>query len=202
MDDLAIRLATDLDGTFEELVRRHADRLYSVALRLTGDPRDAEEVAQDGFVRAYRALRTYDAPRIRELQLRPWLTTIVLNLARNRRRRDARRLRIDRSLDADRSTSIEGPEAADGRAGSTDAADPAEHAARRDEAARWAALVRDLPPRYRIPIVLRYVDDLTIAEIAAVLGSPEGTVKTRLHRGLRLLRAAYLGSGLEQELSA
>ena len=53
-------LAADLDGTFEALVLAHQDRIYSIALRVLGDPRDAEEAAQDAFVRAYRALGGYD----------------------------------------------------------------------------------------------------------------------------------------------
>ena len=58
---LIVALARDLDGTFEALVLGHQDRLYSIALRMLGDPRDAEEAAQDAFVRAYRALAGYDA---------------------------------------------------------------------------------------------------------------------------------------------
>ena len=81
---LIAALAEDLDGSFEALVLAHQDRLYSIALRLLGDPRDAEEAAQDAFVRAYRALAGYDPARIRELRLRPWLATIVLNLCRSR----------------------------------------------------------------------------------------------------------------------
>ena len=77
-------MADDLDGSFEALVLAHQDRLYSIALRMLGDPRDAEEAAQDALVRAYRALAGYDAARIRELRLRPWLATIVLNLCRSR----------------------------------------------------------------------------------------------------------------------
>src|SRR6187431_3234660 len=88
MDDpLVARLVDDLDGTFEALVREHQDRLYSLALRSLGDSRDAEEVTQDAFVRAYRALRGYDAERTRSLALRPWLSTIVLNLCRNHAKR-------------------------------------------------------------------------------------------------------------------
>ena len=78
------RPGRDLDGTFEAVVLAHQDRLYSIALRMLGDPRDAEEAAQDAFVRAYRALAGYDPARIRELRLRPWLATIVLNLCRSR----------------------------------------------------------------------------------------------------------------------
>ena len=86
-DELTERLARDLDASFEALARAHADRCYSIALRTLGDPHDAEEVAQDALVRAYRALATYPADRIRALRLRPWLATIVLNLCRNRVRR-------------------------------------------------------------------------------------------------------------------
>src|SRR5512135_2864132 len=89
--DLADRLAADLDGAFETLVRAHADRLYGIALRLTGDGSDAEEVAQDALVRAYRALAGYEAERIRSLRIRPWLAAIAVNLTRNRRRRVADR---------------------------------------------------------------------------------------------------------------
>src|ERR687894_2555742 len=88
MDDtLPGALAADLDTAFERLVRSHQDRLYTIALRMLGDPRDAEEVAQDAFVRAYRAIEGYDAQRTRELRLRPWLAAIVVNLCRNRARR-------------------------------------------------------------------------------------------------------------------
>ncbi len=77
-------LAGDLDGTFEELVTAYQDRLYSFALRLTGRREDAEEVAQDAFVRAYRALGGYPAERVRAMALRAWLYQITLNVARNR----------------------------------------------------------------------------------------------------------------------
>ena len=88
-DALIAGLTANLDGTFEALVLAHQDRLYSIALRVLGDPADAEEAAQDALVRAYRALAGYDAARIRELRLRPWLATIVLNLCRSRRTRGA-----------------------------------------------------------------------------------------------------------------
>src|SRR5262245_47381975 len=84
---LASRLAADLDAALPTLLADHHDRRYPIALRLLGEPRDAEEVAQDAFVRAYRAMGAYDAERIRTLKLRPWLASIVVNLARNRRRR-------------------------------------------------------------------------------------------------------------------
>src|SRR3954452_11261294 len=83
---LAARLATDLDAAFESLVLAHQDRLFTIALRTGGDRSDAEELVQDCFVRAYRALTSYPPARIRELRLRGWLTTIRLNAGRNRAR--------------------------------------------------------------------------------------------------------------------
>ena len=74
-------LARDLDGSFERLVLAYQDRLYAFALRFCGNREDAEEVAQDAFVRAYRALKTYPADRVRALALRAWLYRIALNVA-------------------------------------------------------------------------------------------------------------------------
>ena len=82
--DVSAALAADLEGSFEQVVVAYQNRLYGFALRLTGSPQDAEEITQDAFVRAYRALATYPAMRIRTLALRPWLHQILLNVFRNR----------------------------------------------------------------------------------------------------------------------
>lgn len=181
-DALIAGLAANLDGTFEALVLAHQDRLYSIALRVLGDPADAEEAAQDALVRAYRALAGYDAARIRELRLRPWLATIVLNLCRSRRTRGAA-ARGTLSLDAPL------PTAAEPRAPSS--IGPAAVADRHAERAVWAELLLRLSPSHREAVVLRHVDGLTYPEVALALGRPEGTVKAQVHRGLAQLRAAY-----------
>ncbi len=177
---LVARLAVDLDGAFGILVTAHQDRLYTIALRFLGESRDAEEVAQDALVRAYRAMAGYDAARIRELRLRPWLASIVVNLARNRRRRlDDRRppLQLEPRADA----GIE-PAAPDDRPG------PHERAARRETILGLAAALLELPPGPRAAVVLRHVDGLSVAEAAAALNRPEGTVKAQVSRGLAQLR--------------
>lgn len=181
MDDtrLADQLARDLDGAFEALVRAHADRCFAIALRILGNAHDAEEVAQDALVRAYRALGTYEASRIRELRLRPWLATIVVNGCRNR-------LRGRRVSTTPLAPLVEaGVEPTAGLA-----TDPETLLARTSQAASLAALLHGLPLRYRVPVVLRHVHDLTYPELAEVLGRPEGTLKAQVHRGLALLRAA------------
>ena len=181
--DLTRALARDLDSAFERLVLTHQDRLYTIALRMLRDSREAEEVAQDAFVRAYRALGSYDAERIIDLQLRPWLTTIVLNLCRNRARRH---LPLSQPLDGDDERTA--PAA---RLVSNDhTGNPHDVAVRRESARAWASLVGRLPVRYRTAVVLRHVDGLSYAEMSIALGRPEGTLKAQVHRGLALLRAA------------
>jgi RNA polymerase sigma-70 factor (ECF subfamily) len=184
---LIAALVRDLDGSFEALVLAHQDRLYSIALRMLGDPGDAEEAAQDALVRAYRALATYPTDRILELRLRPWLATIVLNLCRSRIGRRAAGGRPPLSLDAAEPGTLE--PSADERDG------PAATAARRDAARTWAGLLLTLPPAYRSAVVLRHVDGLSYPELATALDRPEGTVKAQVHRGLALLRTAFEAAG-------
>lgn len=179
-DSLAAALSRDLDGSFDALVLAHQDRLYTIALRMLRDPRDAEEAAQDALVRAYRALATYDADRIRDLRVRGWLTTIVLNLCRTRGLRRAGRGAIPMSLD-DEARPVTEPTASVAQA-------PTEVAERHAERERWAARLAELPPVYRAAVVLRHVDGLSYPEAAAALGRPEGTVKAQVHRGIALLR--------------
>jgi len=171
---LAACLASDLDGTFEALVLAHQDRLFTIAHRIGGDPRDAEELVQDAFVRAYRAIAGYPPARVRELRLRGWLTTILLNASRNRRR--VRRIpTVELAFEP----------------GAEPAADPL---ARRDERDSWARLLATLSPAQRAAVVLRHVDGLSYTEIAEALGRPEGTVKAHVHRGLTALRAAIVAA--------
>lgn len=184
MDDdarLAFDLARDLDAAFERLVVVHQDRLFTIALRMLGDRGAAEEAAQDAFVRAYRALGGYESARTRELRLRPWLSTIVLNLCRNHLTRRGRARPGDRSLDADQAIGVEPVDRAHGS--------PIAIVEARDARDAWAARVLALPPAYRGPVVLRHIDGLSYPEVAAALGRPEGTVKAQVHRGTALLRA-------------
>jgi RNA polymerase sigma-70 factor (ECF subfamily) len=187
VDDLTLltTLARDLDSGFEALALAYQRRLYGLALRLTTSPPDAEEIAQDALVRAYRALATYPAERIEALSLRPWLYQIAVNVWRNR----VRRLRLrEVSLEGDDgATAFELPSAAE--------AQPERQAEANERRRELGALVATLAPRYRVAVVLRHVYELTYPEIAETLEQPVGTVKANVHRGVRILRETLLARG-------
>jgi len=176
---LAARLARDLEAAFPTLVEDHQDRLFTIALRLLGDSRDAEEVAQDALVRAFRAIAGYSPDRTAALRLRPWLAAITVNLARNKRRRHDDRhpaVQLEPML-------AEGFEPAD-----ESGTEPAMLAAGREANAAMTATLGQLPSAIRVAIVLRHVDGLSVAETAEALGRPEGTIKAQVARGLERLR--------------
>jgi RNA polymerase sigma factor (sigma-70 family) len=181
-DDLASRLARDLDKAFEALVLAEQDLVYGIALRSTRDPAAAEDIAQDAFVRAYRALSGYDAGRIRALRLRAWLAQITMNLCRNRAR--ARRSR---------------PPEVEWDASSLAVAPPADPAPRpeavvlaRESDDEWGRRLAALPDRYRTAVELRHVHGFSYEEVAVALDRPVNTVKTHVHRGVALLRTAVI----------
>ena len=169
-----------MEGTervFERLVRDHQDRIFALGYALTGNRHDAEDVAQDTFFRAYRALCAYPPDRIRNLKQKAWLHRIAVNVVRNRVRGVHPRL-----------VELNGSEP-DVRTG------PEEDVMRRAEIDELAARVAGLPPRYREAVVLRHVQELSYAEVADALGQPVGTVKANVHRGLKLLRGEDDGDG-------
>lgn len=167
MDDLANALATDLDDAFPAVVEEMGTRLFWGLRRICGDHQEAEDLTQETFIRAYRALGTYDGDRIRSLRLQAWLWTIAMNLGRNHLR--------DRSR---RPTYVE----MDGDAPDTDP-EPIDEAA-------WDRRLAELNNHQRTAVVLRHVVGLGASEIAEITGRPEGTVKADVHRGLAKLRNA------------
>jgi RNA polymerase sigma-70 factor (ECF subfamily) len=173
------RLARDVDAAFPELVAHHEDLVYGIALRMTRQHADAEDLAQEAFIRAHRALKGYAAERIVQLRLRGWLAAIVANLARDRGRRQAASGGAAASLDG----------VADWLADATPG--PERVVAERESARDWQARLAALPARYRRAVELRHVDGLSYPELAEALDRPLGTVKSDVHRGVRLLLEAW-----------
>jgi RNA polymerase sigma factor (sigma-70 family) len=166
-------LADDLDAGYGAFVRMHSGAVYSTALRLSGSRADADDLAQETFVRAYRALRRFDAERVLTLESRAWLLTITVNLWRNQLRRASRR---------PRETGYGAPEVVDPRRGPEAAAEATA------EVRVLVGLLRELPEHHRVPVVLRHVAGLSYAEISSVLECPVGTAKANVARGLDRLR--------------
>jgi len=176
--ELSLALSGNVDGNFEKLIRAFQDRLYSFSLRLTNNRADAEEIVQEGFVRAFRALKAYPPQRVEGIDLKPWLYRIVLNVFRTRVRKALPR---NFSFDDSNPTSGKAEEAAAGP-------NPEEAAERGEIRKQLEQAVTSLPERYRAPLVLRYGENIAYSKIKDILKQPEGTVKSNVHRGVQLLR--------------
>src|SRR5437879_4328164 len=160
-------------AAYEEIVRRYQEVAFRMAYVITGSAADAEDAAQEGFVKAYRALATFRTGA----EPRPWLLRIVANEARNRARSAGRRHQLELRL-AERfrpGDAAPSPEAA---------------AVASEERSRLLGFVNALSQEDRDVISSRYFLELNGEETAAALGIPEGTVKSRLSRALSRLRAS------------
>ena len=172
--DLVDRAKAGERTAFEELVRRHADRLYAVVLRFVESADEGEEVTQEAFLRAWRSIGRFEG----RSQFFTWLYRIGLNEAKRR---------AERRLPSEQVVSIEQPpiyEAPDPREA------PAPQAEQNELRAALERAVRALPVEYREPVILRDVEGLSTTEAAAVMGLGEAAFKSRLHRGRMAVRKA------------
>lgn len=167
-----VRLAQAGDvRAYEELVQQFQEIAFRAAYLVTGDAHDAEDAAQEAFVRAYYAL-----PRFRRgAPFRPWLLQIVVNEARNRRKATGRRVRLAlRAAEQESQAASESP--------------PEEMIVRLEARHFLLEALSDLPDDDRLVITSRYFLELSEAEMAEALGCPRGTVKSRLSRAMARLR--------------
>jgi RNA polymerase sigma-70 factor (ECF subfamily) len=172
---LAAHVAGDPEA-FGELVRRHRDRLWAVALRTTSDPEDASDALQDAMISAYRNAASYRG----DAAVTTWLHRIVVNACLDRMRR--RRARPTVPL----------PEE-DGETGHRGLADPRDDLDRLELRLEIDKALAALPLDQRAAIILVDVEGLSVAEAADALGVPEGTVKSRCSRGRAKLAVALAG---------
>jgi RNA polymerase sigma-70 factor (ECF subfamily) len=165
---------------FERLVALYESSLSNYAERILNNRFDAQEVVQDTFLRAHDALtRQYDAARVRALALKPWLFRIARNLAFNKQRGAKSRLSEPlTNFDDNRlgplvpSHTVTGPIEA------------------REERAALERALEMLPPDSRELIVLRFMEEMSYADIAATIGAEESVLRGRVFRSLKLLRDA------------
>ena len=177
--------AGDADA-YGDLVTMHQAAAFRVAFLVLGAAADAEDAVQEGFVRAYGALGRFRPGE----PFRPWLLTIVGNEARNRRRARGRREGLLGRAVAVFQGAGEGgggPAGAGAGAGAT-GAQPEPLILAGEANAELRAALATLDEGERLVVTCRYLLELSESETAAALGIPAGTVKSRLHRGLRRLR--------------
>ena len=176
--DAPVKAVPSLE-TFDRIVDDYQRRLYGFALRMTGNREDAEEIVQDAFVRAYRALGKMSLEQRRELRLQPWLYTITLNVTRNRlRSKRPTSVALDALADPDAllRDSVEGPPP------------PEAIVVQNAEIALVERALMQLPMHLRAAATLRFIEGRSHPEIAEILNQPIGTVKSHVHRAVRILR--------------
>jgi RNA polymerase sigma-70 factor (ECF subfamily) len=164
-------LAEDVDAGFERIVREHAAAVVTLARRLSGPAGD--DVAQEAFTRALRAMRAMPADELATLRVRPWLLTITRNTAYNHHRTRRRRPHVVGEPAAEVRSDAEAPDTA---------------LERQETGDDLRAALDRLPTPQRDAIVLRHVLDLSSRDAAEILGWNENTLKSHLARGLRRLR--------------
>ena len=173
-DDGLIRAAQGGDqAAFGELVRRYQRAVYRVAYGLTRNPSDADDLAQEAFVRAYQAIGRF---RVGE-PVFPWLARIVTNLAFSlfRRRRRRPETALEPLVEAGRQWGVDD--------------DPADQAAGRERERQLQAAFAELKADHQAILTLRIVEELSYEQIADTLRVPVGTVMSRLSRARAELKA-------------
>src|SRR4051812_28689224 len=168
MNEQAIidRILAGDDEAFGRLVDHHHDRCVRIAYRILGNREDAEEAVQDAFLRAYKALASYEE---RE-RFQAWLTRILVNQCRSLRTRVQRREHVFSDLELNEAI-----------AGATDGAC-------NDDVPELDHVLALLPSEQREALVLRYADDLTYEEMSRITGAGESALKMRVQRAFSRLR--------------
>ncbi|MEV0675783.1 sigma-70 family RNA polymerase sigma factor [Actinosynnema sp. NPDC050436] len=154
-------------AAFDELVRRHTGRMYRVALRIVGDPVEAEDVVQDAWISAWRALPGFRG----DAAPSTWLYRVVTNAALAHLRRKKPTVPLD---SAPEPRAVEEPEAS---------------VLRNETADVVLRAIADLEPSQRVPLVLRELEGLSYEEVAEVLGTGVPALRARLHRARVALMA-------------
>lgn len=164
-------------NAYADIVNLYQHKLYQICYRMLGNKQEAEDIAQEAFVRAYINLHSYDQKR----KFSTWIYRIATNLCIDR----IRKKKPDYYLDAE----VAGTDGLDMY--SQIAADeklPEDVVAQMELQDRIQYEISRLPDKYRSVIVLKYIEELSLQEISEILDMPLGTVKTRIHRGREALR--------------
>ena len=181
MDELVNKRINEVlkgdQDAFEEIVTLFQHRLYHVCYRMLSNRQEAEDIAQEAFVRAYINIHTFDQKR----KFSTWLFRIATNLCIDRIRKKKPDYYLDANVPGTEGLTMYSQIAADDEL-------PEEEVERMETQERIQYEIGRLPDKYRSVIILRYIEELPLQEIGDILELPLGTVKTRVHRGRAALR--------------
>lgn len=162
---------------FSDIVELYKDKVYQLCYRMLGNKHEAEDIAQEAFLRAYINIHSYNTDR----KFSTWLYRIATNLSIDRLRKKKPDYYLDAELSGTEGLTMYSQIPAEGKL--------PEDEVESLEMREWVQNeIMDLPAKYRSAIVLKYIDELPLSEISEILDIPLGTVKTRIHRGREFLR--------------
>lgn len=175
---VSVPYQSDDRKTFDQLVQKHQKQAYNVAYRMTGNHADAEDLTQDAFLKAYRFFGNYR----RDMPFENWLYRIMSNMFVDwlRRRPKVHIRSLDEPIRADEGEiTLDVPDTSDG---------PESITLSHELDSEMQAALSTLPKDFRMAVILSDIEGLSYEEIAEAMGSSIGTVRSRLHRGRKLLR--------------
>ncbi|NLZ92665.1 MAG: sigma-70 family RNA polymerase sigma factor [Firmicutes bacterium] len=174
--------AGDLQA-YDKLMQRYEKKVYALCYRMSGNPDDAADLAQESFLKAFRALPSFK----KQASFSTWLFRIVTNTCLDERRKQKKRAGL---ISLDKPIATEEGEMQ--RELTADASDPLTEAIRREAQTEIQILLSKLPPTQRAVIIMRDLQGFSYEEIAASLQINMGTLKSRLNRARSRLRQLYL----------
>lgn len=164
-------------NAYADIVNLYQHKLYQVCYRMLSNKQEAEDIAQEAFIRAYINLHSFDQNR----KFSTWIYRIATNLCIDRIRKKKPDYYLDAEVAGTEGLDMYSQIAADGQL-------PEEAVEQMELQDRIQYEISRLPDKYRSVIVLRYIEELSLLEISEILDMPLGTVKTRIHRGREALR--------------
>ncbi|WP_409252565.1 RNA polymerase sigma factor SigW [Bacillus sp. SCS-153A] len=162
---------------FAEVVELYKDKVFQICFRMLGNRHEAEDIAQEAFIRAYVNIHTFNQKR----KFSTWLYRIATNLCIDRIRKKKPDYYLDAEVTGTEGLTMYSQVAAEGQL-------PEEEVEGMELQAEIQRQILKLPDKYRSAIVLKYIEELSLLEISEILDLPLGTVKTRIHRGREALR--------------
>ncbi|MCL1632132.1 RNA polymerase sigma factor SigW [Sporolactobacillus sp. CPB3-1] len=169
---------------FAELVEQYKNSVFGICLRMVGNTQEAEDLSQEAFIRAYKHIDQYDHER----KFSTWLFRIATNLSIDFLRRRKNNVSLDAVVPGTEGLSLNTILPDEGEK-------PDDRIVRKETEEMVQMEIKKLPEKYRLAIILKYIEDLSLKEISEIMDIPVGTVKTRIHRGREMLRKNMIEGG-------